>query len=548
MSGRRLTWLLLGAIVALGFALRVYGITDKGFFYYDEAYFLLESKTFTEGLAELRAAASGGLDLAAVKDRLIEKGCVFPPGTARPSFNLIVTISALIFGLTDYCGFLPSVLFSSLAAWLGFLLARRVWNERTGLAAAFLIATSGFSIMYGRTGYGQTTAGFFLMAALYLYIRTLRPDVSGRAALAAGGALGFAVTCHYGVVLGAAALAAAELYFLLTRTAGRRLKTSALFAAGAAAPLLLYEALFRAVKLALGARLDGINYLTYFEQFAYVGGSAPRDLSPAALAVNDYLFYPRVLAAFDGPLLTALMLAAGFYALAKLFKRRTPAELVLFSQSYLMLAFWILNPGAVKGARILLIFYPLLLVFLARAFTAALGAVKAGERAHAALLAAALLATAAANAGTVASVITSRSNFRDAAEELKARGVNDAAVFINWPIWQFYMGHKLWANLDRITDEKSFLDYTSKKKIDHLILDFSTPLQDPSLAFLNRISAEKRPLLSWDTDTRSDILFRYEMGFLPQDLRRPRGDSPFHKIKCYRIADLGLGRRPRRGP
>lgn len=550
MSNKLKISVLLAAIIALGFSLRVYKIADKGFFYYDEAYFLLETKTFTEGIKELREGLKTGFDLYAIKDRLVEKGCIFPPGTARPSYNLILIIPALLLGLKDYCVFLPSVFFSTLTIYLCFLLGKKLWDTRTALTAAFLVAVSAFNIMYARTGYGQITAGAFLLLGLYLYLNTLKEGTGPREAIIAGLTLGFAVTCHYGVLFSVAVLLGVETLLLLLKSHRRTLKTGLLLLLSFSAPILLYEFLYRAVKLALGASISGMNFMTYFEQFVYVGANAPRGLSLTALLANDYLFYPRVLLGCDGYLATALLFATGLYFLARLAKKRAPAELVLFAQSYALLAFWILNPGQVKGARILMLFHPLLLLLAAKMLTDGFSLITASEKNRNIFLSAFLVLLFAVNAGMTVSIITTRSLYRDTAVMLKEKGVTDVAAFTLWPIWQFYLGHKIWANLDRIKNEQELSVYCRDRKIDRLILDFREPIIDRTgrgedYGFLNRIAQEQPPEFSLPVDTRRDSLFIYESTFPLRNPRQDRPDSFLYRIKCYRLDELGLNDKTR---
>ncbi|HBA61875.1 MAG TPA: hypothetical protein DCZ92_13895 [Elusimicrobia bacterium] len=545
MSDKLKLSLLLAAIMALGFALRIYKITDKGFFHYDEAYFMLETKAITEGLKEMKGSLKTGLDLGAIKGRLIDQGCIFPPATARPSYNLLLVIPALITGMKDYCVFLPSVFFSTLAVWLCFLLARKYWDTRTGITAAFLVATSAFNILYSRSGYAQTTAGVFLLLALYLYLKTLSKDAGPREAVIAGLALGFAVTCHYGVLFSMLVLFGTEILLLLLRSHKRTVKTFSLLLLSFGAPIALYEVLYRLVKTGLGASISEMNFMTYFQQFIYVSANAPRDLSPKALLANDYLFYPRELMGHDGYLAGALLLATGLYFLVRVIKKREPAEVVLYLQSYAMLAFWILNPGEVKGGRILMLFHPLLLLFAAKLLTDAFSAIKTSENNRSVLLASFLVLFLALNAGTTLAVINTRSLFRDMADRLKGGGVTDVAVFTNWPIWQFHFGHKIWANLDRIKNEGELAGYCKTKKIDYLVLDYRVPLQSnpargSDYSFLNRIAAEKPPEFAVGVDTFRENLAFYGNFFTPVKLFETGNPPYLDKIKIYRISKLWL--------
>ncbi|OGS12516.1 MAG: hypothetical protein A2234_02425 [Elusimicrobia bacterium RIFOXYA2_FULL_58_8] len=534
--------LLLTGILLLGFFFRTHNLTEKGIFYYDEAYFLLETKAFTEGIKEIKAGIKTGIDLAAIKNSLMEKGCIFPPGTARPSFNAIVTVSAFIFDLKDYSVFIPSAFFSTLSIFLCFLIAKKQWDTRTALTAAFLAAISAISVMYARAGFAQTTAGFFLLLGLYFYLDTLKAGAGARKTLLAGLTLGFAVTCHYGVLLSVFTLLATETLLILFNVHARKAKTVLIFLAALAAPVLAYELLSQAIKLILAGNLGSMNYRTYFEQFLYVSSNAPQKTQLSDFLTNDYFFYPRAILGFEGMLWLILLAAAGAHSLLRVVKGRSPAEAALFFQSYAILAFWIINPGQVKAPRILIIFYPILLVLAARMLTDFLSAWRTGEKNKNLFLSGFLALLFAVNAGGLMSIVNTRSFYRDAALSLREKGITEVAALFYWPIWQFYTGHKVWANLDRVKNTKELRSYSKERGIEYLVIDSREYLINlagrKGYVFLNEILADNQPEFTMDTDTRKDILFLYDETF-PETLMREISADPFmHKLKCFRIDKL----------
>lgn len=68
----------------------------------------------------------------------------------------------------------PSVLFGIFTVLGLYFLGRELFSKKIGLLAAFLLATSFWHIMFSRIGFRAIMAPFFLVWALYLFIRAIR--------------------------------------------------------------------------------------------------------------------------------------------------------------------------------------------------------------------------------------------------------------------------------------------------------------------------------------------------------------------------------------
>src|ERR1019366_6860178 len=82
----------LAAVVGVG---RFYTADHRGIYHSDEATYLLETKTFRRAFEQLKPLLHKQLTIAELKVRLRNEGAMGPPGTAKPTYSLLLFASSL---------------------------------------------------------------------------------------------------------------------------------------------------------------------------------------------------------------------------------------------------------------------------------------------------------------------------------------------------------------------------------------------------------------------------------------------------------------------
>lgn len=102
-----------------------------------------------------------------------------------PMYYWLVAAAFQVFGATEFAARLPSALFAVGGAVLIYLSGRKLFNERAGLLAALILATSLEYFYLGNAAVTDMTLTFFLTAALLSFLHRKYYWLYGFAALAA---------------------------------------------------------------------------------------------------------------------------------------------------------------------------------------------------------------------------------------------------------------------------------------------------------------------------------------------------------------------------
>jgi 4-amino-4-deoxy-L-arabinose transferase-like glycosyltransferase len=158
-SSRRTVFLILAAITAFGFFLRVYHFSDWLHFELDQA---RDARIVDDGLRgdffdlPLLGPKAGGTTLR------------LPPG-----FYYLEYLSAVVFGGTPYGMAAIVMILSTLSVPIFYVFVRRFFSVRLGLLLATLFAASEFFVMYGRFAWNPNLIPFFALLGFYALLRTI---------------------------------------------------------------------------------------------------------------------------------------------------------------------------------------------------------------------------------------------------------------------------------------------------------------------------------------------------------------------------------------
>lgn len=103
------------------------------------------------------------------------------PGWAKVSFHdhppvvfALQYLSFFTFGVNVFALRLPFALAGVLCVFLTYLIAKRLFDEKTGLLAGLILAVSTYHIWISRIGLQESVLIFFILLAFYLFIKNLQ--------------------------------------------------------------------------------------------------------------------------------------------------------------------------------------------------------------------------------------------------------------------------------------------------------------------------------------------------------------------------------------
>src|ERR1700690_4263766 len=88
-------WTLVALVAGAVFLFRCQTAMARGIYHFDEAYYLLETKTFKQAFQERTPLLNGTLKLADFKKQQMAEGTLFPPGKATPVYSLLLILLSL---------------------------------------------------------------------------------------------------------------------------------------------------------------------------------------------------------------------------------------------------------------------------------------------------------------------------------------------------------------------------------------------------------------------------------------------------------------------
>lgn len=457
------TGLLLIAL-AIGTLLRFYGLTDRGLFDYDEAWYLLEAKSVYDAGSFLIDRAFGEHDGQpigpAIRDYLRARGTV-PHTSFKPGHVAVVLASFLVFGLHDYSPFLFSAIFGIGTAILLYFLGRTFASRREALFSSALLACSASQIPYSRSSYAQADSVFFVVLGVWLWARS-RQEERLKPIVLAGAALGFAVTCHYNTAFVPFCIVALDLISrgLQFRRISVLLPRAAAWGTGIAAAPLLFEG---PGQLAKGLALVPEDFLTYVEQYTNrnTGGMA----SSLRWTTEGFPYVLDHFLATEG--IAVILVGMIGLAVVSLRLRRQPIETVLLLVLGVLPALgWLF---AMKEVDVRFRTFPVTFPFLALIGGAGCAWLvdQAGRLSiRRSVLTTALVFFLCINGAIRAyPIVTLESGYREATNELLDYVANEGGTIgfrpgSSWPIYYFYLS----SAYDRLhVDVRSRIDFYRQK-------------------------------------------------------------------------------------
>lgn len=555
---------MLAVVVLVGAGLRFTGIRSQGPRLWDGGNYILEGRwmlTVAQTFAE-SARVKVGENLARDDSwHREEQADLFryrvrgkPPIFGRLTHNLIIAGTMAVLGDHFWAGAAANAFIGVLTIIALFLVGRAMYGSRTGLTAAFVLALSGFHVLYSRGVLAEVDSMFFALLALYFYYRSRVkiPEPATWHVAAAGLMLGIAYTTHNRIILLFPLFWAYEFHLWLRREGagfGTLVKRFVVLNLAILFPMILWEVPYYAA-FSLSRHLDVVLHIpSYFEQTVKALGIAARHGYGYQYGeISGFLTYPFLSWHLNGPVITLLPLAGIYLAL----RERSLADFLVGTWFAFLYGYFSLTAA---DTRYFIILLPAIALFAARPLASP---AFAWTKSRAALVA--VIAVAVAVSGLLASVelIGLKDGYREAAAWIEGQG-DPRHLSTHQPLTQVYTSVDA---VERNPEDEAELEALFRRGYRYLLVDafryhmaYSLWLPKPAL-LLDHIQATLEPVHSVPNPYANSIPQVFEGNMFFFDSMRTFEDERFEEagwIRIYDLADyfpdVGVGPRacPERG-
>lgn len=102
---------------------------------------------------------------------------IYSPGDFHPPlYHIILKLFLQLFSATELSARMPSVIFGTLTVYVIYLIGKKLYDEKTGLIAATLLATAPLHIYYSQEARMYAMAAFFVSLSVYFFISIINKD------------------------------------------------------------------------------------------------------------------------------------------------------------------------------------------------------------------------------------------------------------------------------------------------------------------------------------------------------------------------------------
>lgn len=505
---------MLCCLVVLGS--RLYTISQRGLITYDEAYYLLETKALTDGARHLPALLFHRESIYTIKNDIRASGGIFPPGTAKPTFNAILALATIFPFHPEIFAQLTTLVMSILVCVLITAIGKHFGLSvvDSGLLGMLLFLSPLWGY-YSVSALPHPYAMTFFCLAVWTYLKNKMAWTSFF--------LGITLTTHYGM-LPTIGLFGIWLIFKTIQPQPQKQRAGALFrlACAGAAPIVIWQMIYIGGKALLGDPLSDVAYLTYAEQFMR---QLARSTQPNAsgyfqmLCSNGTVFLNTL--SVQSWALTALLFSGFFYGLWN-WKYLNSQHISLYFIAGGTLFFWLLNKGTVVS-RVIVFILPLLFLTWVVAMTQfQLWRSEVQAVWHFVIV----FLMVILSMQSVQLERRLRSPYRAAANFLShIRYKGQIVDPINWPLWQFYLGRRMVIRPEALTSLNELKhalwgkDSSQEKAIVFAFVDKKTLVMLPEnfKTFFGRLWS-RNPMERWGIPYSVFSLYQNEGGAIVTDL------------------------------
>jgi len=180
LNGRPSIWkvlAVLAVLMLLGSIPRLRGLGETGPYFIDQADYMLEAWWFRDTSRLLLESIPRWIrnppeQASEELHRIFHQAEGHPMVLGRPLHDVLASIPMFFAGYRPYIGNGVSAFFGILSLPALFLLYRKLFGPRGSLAAVALFAFMGVHVYYSRNFFPETDSTFFLIVALFFYMKS----------------------------------------------------------------------------------------------------------------------------------------------------------------------------------------------------------------------------------------------------------------------------------------------------------------------------------------------------------------------------------------
>lgn len=520
----------LAVILAYGFWVRYADLKNKGIFFYDEAYMLLETRYLRDTVA---ATISRSPE--------IKTSLANSPGLqlhyGRPGFNSLSLLASYLVGFQDYTNSYLSAFFGVMSVLLVFVIGLMFYGPIAGLLAANFLAIFSYHIYYSRLGLAETTGGFFFLVAAFFYLFYLR-NQKRTYLLLVGLFSGVAYTFGYRYILvfGVFLLDQAlkfKNFFYPRKNWANLIKNVLVLLIPFLTILVSIELVFRLLQFFYAAS----STETYFDQLRQ------RFTAVGYFSLQDWTAYFEYLRRSEGIVfLFSFVFSLIFWAVAAI-RNRVFAARAIFLLAFLNLIFYTFYSATsaashggvfVRFTRSIAVSLP----FIALAMGIFVDQALARLKTMSVLLAMAIIILAfSTQLPKNLEMISLQSGYHDAALYLQSRGEDKIFAFLAGPIWRFYLSRENYSpkNVDQLEN------LSEEKNIHFLAVDtlkYSwSDVPSQNYSYLNSFLKDKTPIVTFTNNYWGNTLVLGEAFGLDQ-ISKIKADPRSLQLQLFWLAKI----------
>lgn len=170
---KRTVLILLILFITLGAFLRLYGLSEKGLFFWDEGIFLMGTRFVNWRVVELVDNLSRfGFHLNSLQSDVPNvEG--YPVFLQKPGHIVMLSLFSLFMGTSEYLGPFMSAVFGILGLFVVFRLGRYLYGKPAALFAVLLLSLMPSHLYYSRLGMHEINSGFFVLLGVLLHVKSI---------------------------------------------------------------------------------------------------------------------------------------------------------------------------------------------------------------------------------------------------------------------------------------------------------------------------------------------------------------------------------------
>ncbi len=456
----------------------------------------------------------------------------------------------LLFGasLTRLSAITPSLLMAlwSLLTVLGlYLLAREIAGPTVGWMASLMFVLSGMALVYSRNYKMEISLmWFWLTLGTWVYLRSRVSDRPGWL-WGSGALLGYAFTCHYGILLSLGLFVVFELAWpgRADRRMSQRLQRVARLIGGMGIPLVFFQLLTCVIQ-----RLWP-PFATYWPSVVSILSNQfhhePQQPDP--------WFYLSFLWRMDGPV-SALWLGIGLGVLLWRWIRQ---------RSFHAFAMLALCCGPVfvlslSTASIFTVPRSMAVALPFVAVSAAVGCVSMSQLISrwwsrpGWILAVLVVITVMVNLRYLLPIIGWRAGYREAVRYISTHTTAGVADVTDAPIWQFYLRRFMYAPADRHELQQLYesgrIQYLAVGSAAYILTRYPSSLPRQIARHLHEVTdvvADRTPTVVFEHPIAGELIYLAELGHLTrQQFYQLQRDPEIRRIRLYDLAQVFGPRTP----